>query len=395
MAARRRRKGGVGKPPTPQRKRPAPPAKPGKPDGWLFDRTVEHQTYLERLKNLEGPRIAETFAEAGARIERLTRTLLDDLAGRGVADRPWETVRYAEYVDRLGSAYRAAAAGLKDGAAELMLSVMRLEAEWQGRILYQSLPFDISFSKPPLEQLRAWVSSPIEGRTLADWSEGLSQSAQAQVEQVVQRGLMRGSSTQSMTAELRAATTRSAAHAETIVRTAVSHASSGAREAFGQANQDIVVGVRWVSVLDARTSFQCAALSGKVFALGDGPRPPAHPRCRSTVVMLQRTAEEILSGNYAEVTPSYLEAAGKRATASVTQPGLDAAANTMRDYRASTTFGGWLKQQPAVTQDRILGRSRGLLFRRGELTIEQFVGDNYQPLSLNELAAKWGITIPR
>lgn len=323
----------------------------------------------------------------------MTRTLWDDLAGRGPQDRPWETVRYAEHVDRIVSAYKEAAAALEVGGTELMLSVMRLEAEWQGAILFQALPIRVEFAKPPIAQLRAFARAPMDGRNLADWSQGLGNAATAQVRQIVERGLMRGTGIGELAADIRATTQRTAAQAETIARTAISHASSGARETFGLANQDIVVGVRWVSVLDSRTSLQCASLSGKVFRLGEGPRPPAHPRCRSTVVMIQRTAEELLSGRRDDVTPAYLDAAGKRAVASATQPGADTRSETIQEYRASTTFGGWLKQQPAVTQDRVLGRTRGLLFRQGKVPIDGFVGGDYQPLTLDELAAKWGLRI--
>lgn len=369
--------------------------KPPKPDGWLFDRVIEQQTYLERLAAHEAPLLSGPFRAAARRVESLTATFLDELKGRGPADKPWTTVRYAEHVDRIVQSYRAAAEQFTAGAAELVLATARLEAEWQASILLESLPIRVEFAGVPLPQLRAIQRAPMDGRQLADWSKGLGEQATASARQIVERGLMRGTGIPELRAELRHALGRTAEHAETIARTAISHASSQAREAFGQANADIVVGVRWVSVLDSRTTFQCAALSGKVFQLGEGPRPPAHPRCRSTVVMLQRTAEELLSGRRDDVTPGYLEAAGKRATASATVPGADTRAEEIRQYRASTTYGQWLKQQPAVTQDRVLGRTRGLLFRRGDLQIDQFVGADYQPLTLQELAGRWGIDVGR
>ena len=44
--------------------------------------------------------------------------------------------------------------------------------------------------------------------------------------------------------------------------------------------------VLWVSVLDARTSDICINLDGSIFAIDEGPRPPAHFNCRSIVVPL-------------------------------------------------------------------------------------------------------------
>lgn len=393
MAARRKSRAGRAHPTPPVRRGRGVLPKPAKPDGWMFDRIVEQQTYLERLARLEGPRLAASFRDAANRVANLTETFLNEIKGRGPEDQPWTTVRYAEHVDRIAAVYREAAAALEVGGSELMLSVLRFEAEWQAKILFESLPVRVDLAKPPLAQLRAFAKAPIDGHNLADWSQGLGDSARAQAQQIIERGLMRGSGTSELTAEVRSALSRTASQAETVVRTAISHASSGAREAFGLANKSIVVGVRWVSVLDSRTSFQCAALSGKVFRLGEGPRPPAHFNCRSTVVMLQRTARELLTGEHQEVTDAYLEDAGKRATASATVPGADTRAEAIREYRASTTFGQWLKQQPAVTQDRVLGRTRGLLYRQGKVPIDGFVGANYEPLTLEQLAQKWGLSL--
>lgn len=46
--------------------------------------------------------------------------------------------------------------------------------------------------------------------------------------------------------------------------------------------------VQWRSVLDSRTSDICRGLHGNVYVLTRGPRPPAHPRCRSIVIPLKR-----------------------------------------------------------------------------------------------------------
>ena len=69
-----------------------------------------------------------------------------------------------------------------------------------------------------------------------------------------------------------------------IVRTTVQHISAQAKQAVFNANADIVDGLEWVSVLDARTTEICRELDGKIYAINEGPRPPIHPNCRSTMV---------------------------------------------------------------------------------------------------------------
>lgn len=50
-----------------------------------------------------------------------------------------------------------------------------------------------------------------------------------------------------------------------------------------------------------------------------------------------------------------------------------------------TTFGQWIKSQPATIQDRVLGRTRARLLRAGKLEVGQFTGRDYQPLTLRQL----------
>jgi hypothetical protein len=49
------------------------------------------------------------------------------------------------------------------------------------------------------------------------------------------------------------------------------------------------------------------------------------------------------------------------------------------------TYGAWLRRQSAATQDDILGRSRGALFRRGELPIDRFTDRSGREYTLEEL----------
>lgn len=65
----------------------------------------------------------------------------------------------------------------------------------------------------------------------------------------------------------------------TMVQTISTHAGGQGREAFAAANTDIISEERWVSTLDADTCPVCGALDGRIFPVGQGPQPPAHPNC--------------------------------------------------------------------------------------------------------------------
>ena len=154
---------------------------------------------------------------------------------------------------------------------------------------------------------------------------------------------------------------------EMVVRTSMQHMAASARDAFVQANSDIITQVEWVSTLDSRTTAQCAALDGMLFPLDSGPRPPLHIGCRSSVV-------PVLANKYLRETLSE----GRTRASKGENGGAQVSANL--------TYFEWLKTQPAAFQDEAIGKTRGILLREGGLTSERFaelsLGKNFEPLTL-------------
>lgn len=150
----------------------------------------------------------------------------------------------------------------------------------------------------------------------------------------------------------------------TIIRTAMQHISSAAREKLWAENEDVVKGYRWVSTLDNRTSSTCRGLDGKVFKINEGPLPPIHPNCRSTTVA-------VLSEKY-----DVFDRGATRAAQGGPVP-------------QNQTYYSWLKNQPADYQDSVIGPVRGILLRNGGLSTEEFtrlqLSSTFDPLTLDEM----------
>lgn len=106
--------------------------------------------------------------------------------------------------------------------------------------------------------------------------------------------------------------------------------------------------VRWVSVLDSRTSPICRSRSGRIYPAGSGPRPPAHARCRSTVV-------------------PYFDGKG--------------------EYE-EPTYEEWLKKQTPDRVREILGQTKGQMFLEGTLSLDDMVTAQGRELTLKELSAR-------
>lgn len=146
------------------------------------------------------------------------------------------------------------------------------------------------------------------------------------------------------------------------VDTIVQFGASSARLKVMQKYISWTLGYTWVSILDSRTSQTCRSLSGKVFEYGKGPIPPIHFRCRS------------------HVEPVFI-------TNSVLTAMADSSVRTGQSYYS------WLATQSASFQDEVLGKTRGILFRKGGLSAEEFadkvINARYEPLTLEQLRKKY------
>lgn len=157
---------------------------------------------------------------------------------------------------------------------------------------------------------------------------------------------------------------------EMVVRTAMQHMAMTARDAFVQANSDIIKKVEWVSTLDNRTTAVCRSLDSQQFPIDSGPRPPIHPGCRSSVVPVVDNKFIRESFRQGETRASKGESGG-------------------RQVSSGLTYYDWLKTQPAEFQDAAIGKTRGLLLRNGGLTSQRFaelqLGKNFEPLTLAQM----------
>jgi len=149
---------------------------------------------------------------------------------------------------------------------------------------------------------------------------------------------------------------RAATGVDTLVRTAATTESNAARE---QTFRDLgVTHWRFVATLDSSTTILCASLDGEQYRVGEGPMPPLHPNCRSTAVPV--VGDEIVGERAAEGG----------------------------EVDAKVTFQEWLRTRPQSEQDEMLGKTKAAAWRRGDITLQQMLGRDLQPLSLAELRDK-------
>lgn len=202
----------------------------------------------------------------------------------------------------------------------------------------------------------AAIGQPFRGRTMGEWFKSLEDAQRIRLLEQIRIGYSEGESLDQIIKRVQG--TRAAQFAdgvleisrrdaETIVRTAVQYFSNFAlRKTMERAGVEYR---QWVSVLDSRTTAICRGRSNKVYKMGSGPYPPAHPRCRSITVPL-RSKEEVLQ------VPSY---------------------------------GDWLREQPRDVVIDILGSKKAKLFLDGNLSLDRFINRQGDELTLSELRKRY------
>jgi SPP1 gp7 family putative phage head morphogenesis protein len=256
-----------------------------------------------------------------------------------------------------------------------MVEFAEYEGQFTGQILAQQTTAQVAL--PTLEQYRAAVTtSPavmVTGKTVSRLTipELVGKFAGGRADELVRlvrAGALEGKTIDEISREVRRVVkTRTMQQAQALVRTATNHIASTARQMVHIANADILAGERYVATLDSRTTLTCAGLDGKVFPVGQGATPPMHWGCRSTRV-------PVVSLEFSISPPTE--------RSSVTGP-----------VSSKLTYGGWLKRQPALVQDEILGPERAALFRSGRVQIGGFTDERGVAYTLKELRAREGLTL--
>lgn len=252
------------------------------------------------------------------------------------------------------------------------LAAYEVEAQ---KNIYEKAAIAVSFESVAASQVYAGaMAQPFNGRLLKEWFKGLEDTQKQRLRDAIRIGYVQNEPIAQIIQRIRG--TRALKfkdgfieidrrNAEAIVRTAVNHTANYAQTKFLEANEEVIKGVKLIETLDHRTCAYCASLDGKVYAIGKGPRPPHHVNCRGSQVGVMKSWREL--GFDLDELP-----AGTRASLDGQVP-------------ADVRYPEWLKKKPASFQDEVLGKTRGKLFRDGELPIDRFVNRNGYEYTLAEL----------
>ena len=224
---------------------------------------------------------------------------------------------------------------------------------------------------------------PLAGGALVDeLLSKIAETARQRVEYAIRDGMNTGMSNHQIIKRLRGTKrlkyedgllNSSKTDIERTVRTIRSHVSN---QAYLNSFKELDIQyIRFISVLDGRTSKLCAALDGSVWKINDPAKrvPPLHPNCRSTLVPVDKDGQLIGQRPYV-MDERKLKDIPKHEREQLTGQ-LD----------ANITFKEFFNKTDDFFQKEWLGPKRYKLYKEGKFDFDKFFDPEGELYSLEQL----------
>ncbi|MGQ8117237.1 minor capsid protein, partial [Acinetobacter baumannii] len=260
-----------------------------KEDKSLIEILTQHQAYLYRVSSQSVNELLKIFNDESTLMLARLRDLLDELNDSekvALASGQYTTANLKEIRDLISQWFLGLNTSLPEAFAVSATAMAVYEANYTAKL------YGGKIKKPNGEKLfTAAKKVPLVGGALVDdLLSKIAESARQKVEYAIRDGISSGKTNQEIVQRIRGTKrlnyedgllTSSKADIDRTVRTVRSHVANQAYlDTFNKIGFEYV---RFVSVLDGRTTKLCASLDGSVWEVNDPAKrvPPLHPNCRS------------------------------------------------------------------------------------------------------------------
>ncbi len=351
----------------------------------LLDALTQHQAYLYRASSQNVNDLIKVFdklsneqlLKLGDLLENLTESERKALQGLNFSSKAKTSRNIEEIKATLNEWFSSLITELPEIFEQSAIALAVYEASYTIALMGETLQVD----GEKLYQKAKKV--PFSGGQLVDYLfSDIAVNLRKKVEYVIRDGFSQGQTNQQIINRIKGRKSldykdgllQSERYViERQVRTARSHVSNTSYlqtyEALGFTH------IKFVSVLDGRSSFTCANLDQTMWKIDDPKirRPPLHPNCRSTLIGVDA------DGNLGGVRPFV---ADERKIKNIPKDERD---GIIGQVEANTKFSDWFKDQDDDFQRNWLGSTRFELYKKSDFPIDKFVDPIGRKYTLDEL----------
>ena len=351
----------------------------------LIDALSQHQSYLYRASTQSVNDLIKVFdklsneqlLKLGDLLENLTESERKALQGLNFSSKAKASRNIEEIKATLNEWFSSLNTELPEIFEQSAIALAVYEASYTVALMGETLKVDGEKLYQKAKKM------PFSGGQLVDYLfADISANLRKKVEYVIRDGFSQGQTNQQIINRIKGRKSldykdgllQSERYViERQVRTARSHLSNTSYlqtyEALGFTH------IKFVSVLDGRSSFTCANLDQAMWKIDDPKirRPPLHPNCRSTLIGVDA------DGNLGGVRPFV---ADERKIKNIPKDERD---GIIGQVEANTKFSDWFKDQDDDFQRNWLGSTRFELYKKSDFPIDKFVDPIGRKYTLDEL----------
>lgn len=347
----------------------------------LSDLYAQHHVYSMRHSSYVRNRIINNLRKSDRRLTNQIRALLDGMSEKEKRDFILGSFK-AKRLIKLRESIRALAQSFSNETMAEIKTSGRDRAENELEFSEKTLSMIRNeVVRPSITAYQAYTAAmakPLAGRFVRDFVADLAPSYRKLIDSAIREGFTTGESNANILRRIRGSAgekyqdgilyKRNGA-IDRIVRTSMNHLSNQSREsAYASMG---VKKMQWSSVLDGRTSPICASRDGMIFDTGKGPRPPAHPNCRSLMI------------------PHIPGQSGSRGALADDRPlgqiPEEERKGKIQRVHASTNYEKWFGNQDAAFQKKWLGPTKYKLYKQGNYSLGAFVDPTGKSYTIEQL----------
>lgn len=249
----------------------------------VYDLIVKHRVNLEKLKNQISKRAIKTFLNSYPELKQLF-------------------IGYENFTEK----------DIRNLTKEINNILLVVNKELMGDISKDAIAiakYENKFQKLLITKLTENAVKPhilsneiIENIVFNTFTEGelfdktfsrMNNDFRSQIERSIRIAVINGENGLQAANRIKDTYNLKRAQLESLTRTLIQNAVNQSDEETYKTS-DLIQKIRYNAILDSRTTDICKDLNGKIFNIGEGPRPPQHFNCRSfTTVVFNEDDNEI------------------------------------------------------------------------------------------------------
>lgn len=364
----------------------------------IEDTYIRHHVELAKLTKGELEALKRRFVE-------LQKGVTKTLHGYG-ALATWSKARVESQIALIEGMISSFYSSVEAANVASQTTLAGLEAAWNNTAL-AGVSGAATAAVSGSSVIQAVLAEPFQGATYSKWWAGLDADLQNKVSANLRQAWATGETLGDVEKRLSGALNRANQNASSVVRSGIMDIAAEARAQTYAENQDVVWAQIWTATLDARTSMACRMRDGRAYTIEGKPighKMPyrggpgrIHWGCRSTSVpVLKGEKPSDVANEFSRPSFDYNKTTTSRAASTLrydaerrelVKKGVrrPSAERRGKPTQTKSRYGEWLKRQPAWVQDKILGKRKGALYRKGDLKLTTFSEDGLKPLTIKQL----------